>query len=249
MVSNQKATDSETDISAAQGSSLTMGTDSSAMAAEREIFGIERPSLFLQLAWNNISTAKTDYRVNPEYAKNRAAERQSLMTYDYLRSNLARQMASLEHPRTTVRELPAGNATDIFNNIVGKYRGKYVLVDFWGTRCGPCRMVIERSQQMRDSIATLKDVEVVFISDESWSPKEAYDEYVAKNLAGEEVYRIPQNDWLRLMSLFGFNGIPHFELVAPDGKIITTDLYVSFELNGDFHVFKDQFEKLKADLR
>lgn len=118
----------------------------------------------------------------------------------------------------------------------------------WGTGCGPCRYAIEHSRQLRDSIATLNDIELVFITSEDWSPKKAYDEYVAKNLANEENYRIPKTDWLRLLSLFGFNGIPHYELVAPDGKIITTDLNVGYNHMSDFNLFKDQFEKLKADM-
>lgn len=244
----RKALAGETGHSINKVDTIRMGNDSTAMAAEREMMGVEKPSLFLQLAWNNIRSNKTDYTVNPEGTRQKAAERQKLMTSGYLRSNLARQMASFEHPQTTVRELPAGQGTDIFNNIIGKYRGKFVLVDFWGTGCGPCRHAIEHSRQLRDSIATLNDIELVFITSEDWSPKKAYEEYVAKNLASEESYRIPKTDWLRLLSLFGFNGIPHYELVAPDGKIITTDLNVGYNHQSDFNLFKDQFEKLKADI-
>lgn len=227
---------------------IARGTDSTALAAEGAMLGLDGPSFFLQMTWNNSRSLATDHRVNPERTRQEAAVRRALMTSPYLRSRLDRQMEALDHPQTTARELPEGKAADIFNAIVGKYRGKYVLVDFWSTGCGPCRATIERSQQLRDSLATLPDFEAVFITAEDQSPQKAYDSYVAKNLAGEESYRIPRDDWARLMALFSFNGIPHYELVAPDGKIITTDLNVDYH-HREFGTFKTQFEKLKADLR
>ena len=55
--------------------------------------------------------------------------------------------------------------------------------------------------------------------------------------------RIPNTDYKRLMSLFEFYGIPHNELVAPDGRIINTD----FDLR-DFKDF-DSFNKFMDGIR
>ena len=47
-------------------------------------------------------------------------------------------------------KLPDGKATDIFRKMTDPHKGKFVLVDFWATTCGPCIYGIKHMQPLRD---------------------------------------------------------------------------------------------------
>lgn len=117
-----------------------------------------------------------------------------------------------------------------FRRITDKYKGKYVLVDFWATTCGPCRSGIEYSAELRKKYRDSPDVKFVFITGESESPENDYNEYVEKNLKDEDCYRIPDKDYHHLRELFRFNGIPHYETLNREGRVLRKGLsYWEFE--------------------
>ena len=60
----------------------------------------------------------------------------------------------------------------------------------------------------------------MFITGDRSTPAAAYEKYVAEHLAGEVSYRIPEAQYIQLSTLFHFNGIPHNELVTPEGQIV-----------------------------
>lgn len=224
-----------------------LATDSMAMAADREMTGVEKPSIYMQLTWLHEKNYTSEYEDDQERTLQIIKDRRENMTSEYLRSVLDKIEQNLIAPKTATRTLPEGKATDIFNAIMEKYRGKYVYVDFWGIFCGPCRAAIENSRQLRDSIAKRQDIEMVFITSERYSPQKEYDEYAEKHLKGEECYRIPDEDYRRLMALFCFNGIPHYELVAPDGRIVERDEVRSM-FRQQLEMFFHLHEKMKKEV-
>ena len=146
-------------------------------------------------------------------------ERISAMTSPYLKERFQSTLNELL-AETDRYDLPDGEATDIFRRLVDPFRGKWVYVDFWDIGCGPCRYGIENSVALRKKIAGMNDLELVFITGDRSTPKEVYEEYVSTNLVGETSYLIPETENILLYSLFKFNGIPHNELVDPDGRIV-----------------------------
>lgn len=229
-----------------QGHNVAL-SDSCITAADMAMLGLDRPSMFQQFIWLEKSNNSIQSGPDLETVLNTMDGRRKMMTFEYAKKRLDEIREELISPKAAAYTLPEGKATDIFNAIIEKYRGKYVYVDFWGIYCGPCRSAIEHSQALRDSLATTDDIELVFITSDKQSPKKKYDEYVEKNLKGEESYRIPEDDYMRLMALFSFNGIPHYEIVTPDGRIIRDD-NVSGRFHLDFKAFMSEHEKMKEKI-
>ena len=99
-------------------------------------------------------------------------------------------------------------------------RGQYVLIDFWASWCGPC---IASFPFMKQLYATYKDRGIVFLGVSCDKDRTAW-------LNALDKHQLP---WTALLSparkgdalsLYGVSGIPTVILIAPDGKIISTDL-------------------------
>ena len=118
-----------------------------------------------------------------------------------------------------VTPLPEGIAADIVRSLQKRYPGRYLLIDFWGMNCGPCRAAIQSSKALREEIARRWDIKLVFIADEETAEgSEAYHKYVSEWLANEETICLSHADFARLQEAFRFNAIPHYETITPEGQ-------------------------------
>ena len=112
-----------------------------------------------------------------------------------------------ENPETSTVKL---------SDYVGK--GKYVLVDFWASWCGPCKAEIPNIKAVYDKYAG-EDFDVLSVA--VWDKPEASVKAAAElGITWNQIINAQQVP----TDLYGIDGIPHIMLGGPDGIILNRDL-------------------------
>lgn len=159
----------------------------------------------------------------------------SLFTYfqtpflreELLRVNTAKK--NLQDFKTLQSKTPLSKADQVLQSIIGKYKGNILLVDFWGTGCGPCRVAMKDNKNLPEKFID-KKIKIVYITSDNQSPIKPYNDFI-KDIKGEH-YRITQDEWNILSSQYKINGLPSYMLVNKNGA-----------------VFDDKFEARTIDIK
>lgn len=219
--------------------------DSTILANDMKVTGAGIPSLWgkivvLRRTENNFE----HFRKDKEELKKLVDLRREMLSHPGLQANLDRLYAKELDRQTLTYSLPDTEATRILRRMTDKYRGKYLLIDFWGMGCGPCRSAIEHSKEIRKALRNHPEVDFLFIAAPE-SSDEAYNNYVKENLDGEDCHLITRDEYNQLMELFQFNGIPHYETLDKLGNVVRDGLNYGIY---DKDAFENKLKELKKQL-
>lgn len=109
-----------------------------------------------------------------------------------------------------------------WQNVINKYKGKVIYVDFWASWCTPCRAEMPEAKQLRESY---KDKDVVFVylavndKEQNWrqAVKDCQTDYLGDN------YFVSNTSTANLLKEIKFNTIPRLLLYDKNGKLVDTD--------------------------
>ncbi len=104
---------------------------------------------------------------------------------------------------------------DLFRSIIGRFQGKVILVDFWATWCGPCRMANIAIKPLKEELKG-KDIVYLYLTGDT-SPKERWEEMIP-TLHGDH-YRLTAEQWAYLGRELGIQAIPTYLIIDKQGKI------------------------------
>lgn len=94
------------------------------------------------------------------------------------------------------REVPQVADRELLQAIVNRYRGKVVVVNFWGTWCGNCIWNHKIMKSVSKKMAG-KDVVFVYIADGKSSPVKTW-KYIASDVDGEH-YKLTDSQWRNVL--------------------------------------------------
>lgn len=101
-------------------------------------------------------------------------------------------------------------------------RGKYILLDFWATWCGPC---IGETPNLKDIYATFgEDPRFAMIALSHDRNEDAPRSYAEKHNLGWTQTFLSGESKSRITSQYGVRSIPRFFLIAPDGRVAATGM-------------------------
>ena len=109
------------------------------------------------------------------------------------------------------------NVNTNLDNLIEKYDGKVIYLDFWASWCRPCKGEMPHSLKMQDKFKD-KDVAFVYISTDR--DANAWQKAISSlNITGEH-YRVNKNVHSQMNERFNVQYIPRYVLIDKKGNVV-----------------------------
>ena len=115
-------------------------------------------------------------------------------------------------------DLSEGEA--LLKKILEPYKGKFVLLDVWGTWCGPCKEALSHSAEEYER---LKDYDIEFLYLANGSPQTSWENVIKEyNVSGDNVahYNLPPEQQAAIERHLNVHSFPTYKLFNRDGDLL-----------------------------
>ena len=119
-------------------------------------------------------------------------------------------------------ELSEGEA--LLKKLVEPYKGKFVLLDIWGTWCAPCKEALSHSTE---EYARLKDYDIEFLYLANRSPQESWENVIKEyNVSGPNVahYNLPEEQQSAIERHLDVHSFPTYKLFNREGHLLDLEI-------------------------
>ena len=123
----------------------------------------------------------------------------------------------LAKPGYRACEVPEVADDALFEALLKPYRGRVVLVDFWGTSCVPCVRAMKLMKPLKKELAS-EPISYVYITSESAAPLETWQQMIPD--IGGDHYRLSRKQNKYLNKQFQISGVPYYVLVDQAGEVV-----------------------------
>ena len=121
-----------------------------------------------------------------------------------------------------VKDLTEGEA--LLRKLLEPYKGKFVLLDVWGTWCGPCKEALSHSQEEYER---LKDFDIAFLYLANRSPQASWENVIKEyNVSGENVahYNLPTEQQSAIERHLDIRSFPTYKLFDRNGNMLDLEV-------------------------
>lgn len=109
---------------------------------------------------------------------------------------------------------------EILSKLTEPYRGKFILLDIWGTWCGPCKDALSHSQEEYQRLAKY-DIQYMYLANHS--PKDTWENVIKEyNVTGDNVvhFNLPPEQQQAIERYLKISAFPTYKVIDPEGRVL-----------------------------